>query len=131
MQSTDDVHVNVSLPAYAGRDQSLCNLNSTTLSGNTGSNGVWAQVSGPTVVITQTPVGNPNATVSGLQPGSSYVFRYTIPSVYGCPASSDEVMINNGTFTLVPDAGADTAYCNASSFALIGSQPGVGESGIW
>ena len=70
MQSTDDVHVNVSLPAYAGRDQSLCNLNSTTLSGNTGSNGVWAQVSGPTVVITQTPVGNPNATVSGLQQGS-------------------------------------------------------------
>lgn len=131
LQSTDDVHVNVSLPAYAGRDQSLCNLNSTTLSGNTGSNGVWAQVSGPTVVITQTPVGNPNATVSGLQPGSSYVFRYTIPSVYGCPASSDEVMINNGTFTLVPDAGADAAYCNASSFALIGSQPGVGESGIW
>lgn len=130
-QSTDDVLINVSLPANAGRDHSLCNLNSTTLSGNTGSNGVWSQVSGPLTQITQTPAGNPNATVSGLQPGSSYTFRYSIPSLYGCPASSDEVVINNGTFTLVPDAGADAAYCNASSFPLSGSQPGGGESGIW
>lgn len=130
-QSTDDVLVNVSLPANAGRDQSLCNLNSTTLSGNTGSRGTWSQVSGPTAVITQTPAGNPNASVSGLSAGSTYTFRYTIPSLNGCPASSDDVVVNNGTFTLVPDAGADASYCNAGSFPLNGSQPGAGETGVW
>ena len=130
-QSTDDVVINISLPANAGSDQNLCNLNSTTLSGNTGSIGIWSQIAGPTATITQLPAGNPNASVSGLIPSSVYTFRYTIPSVFGCPSTFDDVIVKNGSFTQVPDAGADEAYCNATSLALNGSTLGAGETGVW
>lgn len=130
-QSTDEVLINISLPANAGADQSFCNLTSTILRGNVGSTGIWSQVSGPTVSISQTPVGNPNANVSGLTQGNIYGFRYTIASVFGCPASFDEVVVNNGVGAFVPNAGTDTSYCNVTSFPLTGSLPGVGETGTW
>ncbi|MFN8282686.1 MAG: gliding motility-associated C-terminal domain-containing protein [Chitinophagales bacterium] len=130
-QSTDDVVVNVSMPANAGADKSLCNVTSTTLKGNSGSNGTWTQVSGPQATITQSPAGNPTANISGLQPNASYVFRYTIPAFAGCAASYDDVIVNNGSSTLIANAGSDDTYCDVSSFALSGSVPGAGETGTW
>ncbi|MFN8295035.1 MAG: gliding motility-associated C-terminal domain-containing protein [Chitinophagales bacterium] len=130
-QTSDEVLINVNLPANAGADQSLCNLTSTTLTGNSGSSGIWSQLSGPSVNIIQTPVGNPIANITGLTQGSSYVFRYTIPSIFGCPATFDDVIVNNGITTFVPDAGNDTSFCNVTSFALSGSLPSSGETGTW
>jgi gliding motility-associated-like protein len=130
-QSTDDIFINVSLPANAGSDQRLCNLNATTLSGNAGSSGSWTQIAGPVVAIAQSPAGNPNASVSGLSPNNTYTFRYTIPSVFGCAATFDDVVVSNGSFSFVPDAGTDEVFCNATSFTLNGSQISTDETGIW
>ncbi|MFN8238178.1 MAG: gliding motility-associated C-terminal domain-containing protein [Chitinophagales bacterium] len=129
--STDDVVINISIPANAGADQNLCNLSSATLRGNTGSAGVWSQISGPAATISQSPANNPIASVSGLIPGSSYVFRYTIPASFGCPETFDEMVINNRTSTQIPDAGNDTSFCNSITIPLNGSIPADGETGTW
>ncbi|MBK9329011.1 MAG: gliding motility-associated C-terminal domain-containing protein [Sphingobacteriales bacterium] len=129
--STDDVVINISIPANAGPDQNLCNLPSATLRANTGSAGVWSQISGPLAVISQSPANNPIASISGLLPGSVYIFRYTIPASYGCPETVDEVIIYNRTSTQIPNAGPDSAYCNVTSFRLNGSTPANGETGTW
>lgn len=130
-QTADDLIVNVSIPSSAGPDKSLCNITATTLKGNEGSYGKWTQVSGPNATILQIPAGNPIANISGLQAGSTYTFRYTIPAFAGCPASFDDVIVTNGSSTLIPDAGKDESYCNATSFQLNGNKPGPGESGTW
>ncbi len=129
--STDDVVVNVSIPANAGPDQNLCNLSSATLRGNTGSAGMWSQISGPAAIISQSPANNPIASISGLQPGSSYIFRYTIPSSFGCPETFDEVVVHNRSSVQTPDAGNDTAFCNATAIPLYGSIPADGETATW
>lgn len=130
-QSTDDIIINVSENANAGADKNLCNLTAALLKGNEGSSGTWSQISGPTTTIIQTPVGNPNANILGLLPGATYIFRYTISSFTGCPPSFDDVIINNGAPTSIPNAGADDVYCNVTSFNLNGSIPAPGEKGIW
>lgn len=129
--STDDVVINVSLPANAGPDQNLCNLSSATIRGNNGSAGVWSQISGPAAIISQSPPNNPIASISGLQPGATYIFRYTIPASFGCPETFDELTVNNRTSTQIPNAGSDTSFCSATSFPLNGSIPADGETGIW
>lgn len=130
--SFDDVFITVALPAKAGIDQNLCNLNATTLIGNIGSKGTWTQITGPPVAISQIPADNCQANVSGLLANTSYTFRYTIPkSPFGCPSSFDDIVINNGSSTLNANAGDDSSYCNVQSFGLNGSLPGIGETGIW
>ena len=132
IQSTDDVFITVALPANASNDQNLCNLNATTLNGNIGSKGTWTQISGPPVIITQIPANNSQASVSGLLSNNIYTFRYTIPiSAFGCPSTYDDVIVNNGLFTLNSNAGADSSYCNVTSFRLDGSLPVGDEVGTW
>lgn len=129
--SIDDLIVNISMPANVGNDKSLCNLTSTFLKGNIGSKGTWSQLSGPSATILQTPIDNPIGNITGLVAGASYTFRYTIPAIAGCPSTYDDIIVNNGALTLIPNAGADEIYCNATSFALNGSKPGPGEKGTW
>ena len=131
-QSSDDVIISVTLPSNAGTDQYLCNLNATTLTGNSGSKGTWQQISGPTTTLTQIPSDNFQAYVSGLIPNTIYKFKYTIPvSEFGCPSTSDTVTINNGSATLNANAGFDSSFCNRTFFGLNGSLPGNGETGTW
>ena len=129
-ESTDDVNLNISFPANAGKDQNLCNVSNALLAANVGSNGIWSQISGPQASLVQTPAGNRIADVSGLMPGNSYTFRYTIDAVFGCPSTSDDIVINVGKIPAV-SAGADTAFCNANSYGLNGSIPESGEKGSW
>jgi len=130
-QSTDDILITVSAIANAGTDKTLCNLTSTQLKANAGSTGTWTQISGPTANILQTPAGSPNANISGLVSNTSYTFRYTIGSVGSCPSTYDDVVVNNGSPTMIPNAGNDDEYCNAASFNLNASMPGTGEKGVW
>lgn len=88
-------------------------------------------MSGPLANISQSPPGNPNASVSGLLAGTFYTFRYTIDSVFGCPSTFDDVIVKNGSPTLMADAGRDTALCGITSVRLNGSVPGADETGTW
>ncbi len=129
--SADEMSITISLPANAGQDKNLCNLTATTLRGNTGSMGRWTQVSGPTATIVQIPAGNPNANISSLQANATYIFRYTIDAIGDCPATSDEVLVKNGSPSVAPNAGRDDIYCDNSAFPLQGSLPSTGETGTW
>ncbi len=89
----DDMIINVARPADAGSDDDLCNSEGVLLEGNPETIGTWSNVSDPgtTPVLT---VANPNsALANGLTAEGNYTFRYTLPAIFGCPSSSDDVLI--------------------------------------
>ncbi|MDQ6473090.1 gliding motility-associated C-terminal domain-containing protein [Flavobacterium sp. LHD-80] len=116
----DDVTVVVTPAAYAGSDQTFCDVTSIQLKGNENSTGTWTLTSTTgnvnDVVITQSPSNNyvANATVV---PGNSYVFTYTTNSVTypdgsTCSGSSDsvDVTVFSGA-SIEPNAGPDQILC--------------------
>ncbi|POY36775.1 hypothetical protein C3K47_10490 [Solitalea longa] len=78
----------------AGPDQRLCNASETTLSANVSTVGVgkWTQ-SGATRAVFENEA-NPFTKVSGLLPGETYQFKWTI-SNGTCPEKEDVVMVEN------------------------------------
>jgi len=129
--SSDDVQITVfALPtaANAGIDQSLCNLNNSTLAGNTPTtgSGQWSLVSGPNSP-TITAASNPGSTVTGLVTGV-YIFRWTITEGV-CAASTDDVQITNYALPTVSNAGPDQNQCNVTSITFSGNNPLVGTGG--
>ncbi len=104
--------------AQAGINQLLCNVNSTALAGNAASanaTGLWTQVSGPSATITN-PAQN-NSTVTGMQPGRTYVFRWTITGQAPCPPTSSDVTVN--VFSpIINVIGNDTIICNGQTASL-------------
>jgi PKD repeat protein len=80
--------------ANAGPDQTICNGESTVLTGNivAGVTYTWTQIGGVTLTTTAT---DKNAlTISGMQPGQSYTFEYQI-SNGTCPPAKDTIVILN------------------------------------
>ena len=80
--------------ANAGADQSLCEINNTTLAGNVvtnGGTGLWTHTSGPAGYTITTPSAY-NSTVTNLAFGT-HVFRWTITGALGTCTSSDNVTI--------------------------------------
>jgi PKD repeat protein len=116
--------------ANAGLDQSLCNLTSTTLAGNSpGPNtGLWTIISGPAgAVITDPSLFN--TTVTGLVGGSTYIFRWTISGVAPCPASSDDVsIVNLSPIQANSISSSSSTYCNGQVVTLSGSTPTGGNT---
>ncbi|TKC12303.1 PKD domain-containing protein [Pedobacter polaris] len=117
--------------ANAGIDQNLCNATSTTLAGNNPApnNGEWTLISGQTgVVFTSSQY---NTTVTNLVGGQTYTFRWTISGTAPCPASFDDVVINNlaalqnNTITT-----STPTACNSQIITLSGSVP-IGGSGTY
>ena len=93
--SLDTVQITIyALPttANAGPDQSLCNVTSTTLAGNTPTTGTgtWTLLSGPNTPAITTP-SNPSSTVTGMIAGV-YIFKWTIANGV-CAVSNDSVQI--------------------------------------
>ncbi len=80
--------------ADAGEDDRLCGVTSYMLNGNHPSpgTGLWKPSLDPTGVSFSDPT-DPNATVSGLVPGNTYQFEWTISSTGSCPGSHDFVTI--------------------------------------
>jgi len=132
--ASDDVNITVSLTptvANAGTDAVLaCNVFSTTLSGNTPTQGIgrWSQISGPnTAVISDLSIVNP--IVSSLTNGV-YTFRW---SITGGPAGTDAFDDMNVTVASnpSPNAGPDDSPICYSSYQLQGNIPEAGVSSMW
>ena len=113
--------------ANAGPDQQLCSASTTTLSGNPPgvSTGFWSLRSGQTG-ITFADATQPNTTVSGLQPGITYTFRWTITGAAQCTPTFDEVDVNNlSPLTNIISFGS-SAVCYGQTITIIGTQPSGG-----
>lgn len=80
--------------ANAGPDQSLCTGSSINLNGNNPApnSGAWMITSAQTGVTITDP-SLYNTSVTGLVPGQTYTFRWTITGFGSCPPSTDEVTI--------------------------------------
>jgi PKD repeat protein len=104
--------------AAAGSDQTLCNVNSTILSGNDPltNTGLWTLVSGPAGFTITDPTLY-NTTVTGLTVGASYIFKWTISGLAPCGATSDDVNI----VIYLPSNGGTTA---GSTSVCAGSNSG-------
>ncbi|MGQ0828815.1 MAG: PKD domain-containing protein [Bacteroidota bacterium] len=128
--SFDDVVINVDeLPtvANAGPDQALCNVTSSTLTGNAPAvgTGVWTVETGTATITTPS---SPTSAVTGLVVGS-VTLVWTI-SNDSCPASTDTMIINVAAPATVADADADQNLCNITTATLSGNTATVG-SGLW
>ncbi len=102
--------------ADAGADDEVCNVTSYTLHANNASpgTGMWSQAGGP-VGASFTSLSDPNATVSGLQPGNIYQFKWTITGAASCPPTTDLVDI---TVDKAPVGGitlSDATVCSGSN----------------
>ncbi|MFN8166428.1 MAG: T9SS type A sorting domain-containing protein [Bacteroidia bacterium] len=126
--STDDVSItfNPGLTAFAGSDQNLCGVTSTTLNATqpTVGNGTWTIVSGSGGTL-----NNPTSSSSGFSGtiGSSYTLRWTVISG-SCTPATDDVVISFYS-TPVANAGADQSICGFST-SLFANTPSVG-TGTW
>lgn len=128
--STDEVNVYVNIPptpADAGPDQTICGLNTTTLTANIPlvGTGVWSVVSGAASITSPDSV---STTVTGLSAGSVYTFRWTINAT--CPASTDDVVIYVDVAPTVASAGTNQYLCNSSVASVSANSPTVG-TGAW
>src|SRR5690606_12844019 len=122
--------------AAAGPDQVLCNESSVILNGNSpgATSARWTLVSGPTGISFDDET-NPKASVSGLQPGETYVFRWTIEGHAPCPPTFDEVTITNRPPLTTASAGSDAVFCDRSNvnnfYTLHASPIKAFETGTW
>ena len=80
--------------ANAGPDQTICNGESTLLTGNivAGVTYTWTQIGGAT--LTTSATDKSSLTISGMQPGQSYTFEYQISNGI-CPPAKDTIVILN------------------------------------
>lgn len=130
--ATDTMHINVSATptvADAGPDQQLCNVATTTLSGNTPTvgTGVWQQVSGPNnAVFADTTLSASG--LSGLTTGT-YNFVWTIRNG-SCPPSKDSVQIVVNPLPTTANAGPGQQLCNVTTTTLGGNTATSG-TGVW
>jgi PKD repeat protein len=108
----------------AGSDQNLCSGNGITLNGNkpAPNTGLWTLVSAQTGILITDPTLY-NTTVTGLVPGQTYTFRWTISGFNGCPPSVDDVTViyyppvtNNINPVMA-------ATCSGQSITIIGDTP--------
>jgi large repetitive protein len=105
--------------ANAGPNQALCNLSIATLAGNTPSAnaaGAWSQTGGPAISFADNTLNN--TALSGLQPGNTYTFRWTITGQPPCPPTNDDVVIDVLT-PVVNRIAKDSTICNGQSLQLL------------
>jgi PKD repeat protein len=115
--------------ATVGADRTLCNLSTTTLTGNTpalGETGTWTRLSGP-VNAQITDLSSPTTTVTNLDPGQTYVFRWTITGNSPCgPTFADQTIRNNAPINQ-SISNPSLVVCNGASVTIDGSTPTGGD----
>ncbi|MBW8049745.1 MAG: T9SS type A sorting domain-containing protein [Cytophagales bacterium] len=131
LSSVDTTVISVdALPtsANAGPNQNLCNVTTTTLTGNAPAvgSGIWAVVSGTATITTPT---SPTSSVTGLITSASATLTWTI-SNGSCTNSIDSVIINVDQLPTVANAGPDQNLCNITTTTLASNTPAVG-TGLW
>ncbi|WP_246474764.1 PKD domain-containing protein [Pedobacter roseus] len=110
--------------ANAGSDQNLCSGNGITLNGNNPApnSGNWTLTSAQTGVTITDPTLY-NTTVTGLVPGQTYIFRWTIAGFNGCPPSVDEITVTYYS-PVTNNISASTApVCASQSITITGDTP--------
>jgi hypothetical protein len=125
-----DLTVNVN-KANAGADQSICNLSSVSLSGNTGTGPTyaWSKTSGPGTQTYSPNATSQNVTVNSLTIPGAYVFQYSLKTTTPNCTSTDQVNVNvyaNATAT----AGSSQTICNTSA-TFAATAPGTLQTGTW
>ncbi|WP_082120665.1 PKD domain-containing protein [Pedobacter sp. BMA] len=108
----------------AGPNQSLCSGNGITLNGNNPApnTGIWTLTSGQTGIVITNPSLN-NTTVTGLTPGSTYTFRWTINGFAGCPPSSSETSITYFPPVTNNISVSSSPVCAGQSVSILGEVP--------
>jgi PKD repeat protein len=109
--------------ANAGPNDEQCNITVYTLNGNAPPAGIgtWTQISGPTTAVIVAP-NNPQTQVTGLVPGNTYQFLWTI-AIPGCTSTSNSVIIKDDAQTIPGLTMGATTVCsggNAGTVTLSG-----------
>ena len=113
----------------AGSSGNTCGITTATLIGNTPvvGTGVWALAYGGTAIIANP--SSPTTTVSGLSPGVSNRFSWTISTPCFTYADTTSIVVNFPPTTSI--AGPDQAFCgNGTICTMAANTPTVG-SGYW
>ncbi|MFW0714622.1 PKD domain-containing protein [Pedobacter sp. N23S346] len=115
----------------AGANQSLCSGNGVTLNGNnpTPNSGLWTLVSGQSDITINDPTLF-NTAVTGLVPGQTYRFRWTIAGFEGCPPSSSETTVTYFFPVTNSISTAADPICFGQNATITGSTP-TGGSGVF
>ncbi|MEI8086986.1 MAG: hypothetical protein WCG93_12300 [Paludibacter sp.] len=129
---SDDMILSVAIAPTtpnAGVDQTVCNVSTVTLAGNTISTGTgtWSQVSGPNTA-TITSANSPASTLTGMITGT-YVYRWTA-SNGACTPLTDDVTIVNLVAPTASNAGSDFSACLYTPFNLAANTASSG-TGLW
>ncbi len=131
--STDTVVVSVTeqVLADAGEDLLVCEGDVVNLAAVPGAQGqgVWSQ--SPTQISLGVEIENPtdpNTFVTGLEPGNTYLFTWTISSP--CGEVQDDVLIVVSDAS--PNGGPDQSICNSDgTVSLSAEEPAEGSMGRW
>ena len=110
--------------ANAGTDQNLCSGNSITLNGNNPSpnSGVWTLTSAQTGITITDPTLY-NTTITGLAPGQTYTFKWTISGFNGCPPSVDDVTVTYYSPVTNNISASSAPVCAGQSITITGDAP--------
>ncbi len=113
----------------AGADVSICNQSNYTLAGNapTVGTGKWTQVT-TFPGITFADDTQPNTTVSGLQDGNNYIFRWTITGAASCTPKTDEVTVTVNPLSVGGTTTGSSSVCagnNSGTITLAGQTGNV------
>lgn len=130
VSSVSTITVNpLTVSANAGVSQNLCSGNGVTLNGNNPApnNGLWTLISGQ-AGITFADATLYNTNVTGLKPGETYKFRWTISGFTGCPPSSSEVTITYFSPITNSISSTTTPICFGQNITIAGNIP-TGGSG--
>ncbi|MDP9048372.1 MAG: PKD domain-containing protein, partial [Bacteroidota bacterium] len=124
--------VQPALQANAGANQELCNATTYNLQGNNpgSSSGKWTVTAGPPGATFSDPT-QPNATVTGLIPGNSYQFTWTITPSAPCAPSSSAVTIVVDPATVGGSTSGSATVCSGSNSGTITLTGQVGNILRW
>lgn len=120
--------------AEAGLNINLCNQSTGALNADSpiaGNTGAWTQSPAQAALgVTIDEPGNPNSTISGMVPGNTYVFTWTISNP-GCGIfSTDEVELTIEQTDVTAFAGVDFDECGSGSTFVNAEEPATG-IGTW
>ena len=115
--------------ALAGNDQSLCDVNTTTLNATTVINGLgaWSLLTGPNVPNISN-VNDPSTALNGLVEGD-YYFLWTITNGL-CSSADDTVIVSIANLPSVAVCGNDQLICNSNMITINADLPSSGV-GMW
>ncbi len=111
------------IQAVAGPSESICNSPTYVLKGNAPApfTGQWSVITGTGVTFADAT--QPNTTVSGLQPGQQYTFRWTITGTSSCPSTTSDVVINDLPPLTNNINFAQPKVCQGQTITILGDDP--------